>query len=359
MKRLLKSIDWLILIPAFCLVALSLIVLESINPAYFQSQTFTFIIAILAFIFFSQFPYKTLSSLSSAYYVVSIVLLAIVLLLGIESRGAVRWLEIGGFRLQLSEICKPILSISFAYFLSKTSNKSLKTYLLSLVYFIPIIVLIYLQPDLGNALLYLGVGMLVLIVFGIPFRWILLTIAPFIISFPLLWEILHDYQKQRIFTFFNPLHDPKGSSYNLIQAIIAVGSGMILGKGIGEGTQSSLKFLPENHTDFIFASLAEKLGFLGSIIVLITFVFLLYRLYVVFLRCDNIFGKLYTACAFLFILLHVFVNIGMNLGLVPVVGVTLPFVSFGGSSLLANFIMLGIVSSISITSRKREILEIR
>ena len=201
--------------------------------------------------------------------------------------------------------------------------------------------------------------MITLFVYGIPMLWFVLTGLPFVISSSFIWNKLHDYQRQRVLTFLHPMNDPQGRSYNLIQAVIAVGSGMFFGKGIGEGTQSQLKFLPENHTDFIFASLAEKLGFLGTVIVLLAFIALLWRIYRIIMNVQDPFGKLFSIAAFLFLIVHFFVNIGMNVGLVPVVGVTLPFISYGGSSLLANFIMLGILSSISVASRKRETLQIK
>lgn len=359
MKSKLFPIDWWLIAPVAFLVVIGLTVLFSINPAYFNSQLFGLGVSIVAFFLFSQFAYKDFKYFSLHIYLAAIILLVVVLLLGIESRGAVRWIEIFGVSAQLSEILKPFLSISFVYYLTKNKNKSIKTYFMTLLLIAPIVGLIHLQPDLGNALIYLAVGILTLVIYGIPFRWLGFTALPVLLASPFIWSSLHDYQRQRVLTFLNPMEDPQGSSYNLIQAVIAVGSGMVIGKGIGEGTQSRLQFLPENHTDFIFASLAEKLGFFGSGIVLLAFILLLWRIFVIYQAAKDDFGKLFAATVFLFILIHFFVNVGMNLGLVPVVGVTLPFVSFGGSSLLTNFISLGILSSISVGNRKREVLQIR
>jgi rod shape determining protein RodA len=358
-RRTVYHIDWWLITPVIFLAAIGLTVLFSINPDFFRNQLFVLVLSFFAFIFFSQFPYKELPVFSVPLYVGSLAVLLVVLILGFESRGAVRWIAVFGYSLQFSEICKPLLSITFAHFLSTRSNSSPKTYLLSLAGLAPVLGFIFLQPDLGNALIYAGVGLLTLFIYGIPLRWFFLTSLPFIITSPFLWSKLHDYQRQRVMTFLHPMNDPQGRSYNLIQAVIAVGSGMFVGKGIGEGTQSQLKFLPENHTDFIFASLAEKLGFMGTIIVLVAFVALLWRIYQIISEVQDPFGKLFSITAFLFLIVHFFVNIGMNLGLVPVVGVTLPFISYGGSSLLANFIMLGILSSISVASRKKETLQIR
>ncbi len=359
MKLLLNQIDWLLLAPISVLLIISLVVLQSINPAYLQSQLFSLTIAIVAFFVFSQIPYKDYQPYIIPFYIFTLILLLIIFIIGIESRGAIRWVEVFGIRLQPSEIGKPLLSLTFAGYLASRHFKSLRTYCIVLVFMLPIVSLVYYQPDLGNALLYLGVFILTLIIFGLPLLWIVVTYLPIILSVPFIWNILHEYQRQRVLTFLNPLRDPQGTSYNMIQAIIAVGSGMFLGKGLGEGTQSRLRFLPENHTDFIFASLGEKMGFLGSFLIIAAFIFLLFRILQIFRRTEDIFGKIFIICSFLFILLHFFVNVGMNLGLVPIVGVTLPFVSFGGSSLLANFITIGILSSISVGNRKVKILEIQ
>jgi rod shape determining protein RodA len=160
-------------------------------------------------------------------------------------------------------------------------------------------------------------------------------------------------------TFLNPTSDPLGISYNSIQAMIAVGSGTFLGKGLSEGTQSGLRFLPERQTDFIFATIAEGLGFLGALIIVLALLFLCYRVYLIFSATSDKFIKVFSACAFGIFLIPSFVNIGMNIGIVPIVGVTLPFVSFGGSSLLSNFIFLGILSSMSTSRKHKDVLEIR
>jgi rod shape determining protein RodA len=359
MKNVLSHIDWWLLIPVLFLVIISLTILFSINPSYFRNQLFGLGISLFAFLLFSQISYRDFRQFSVPFYVTSIILLIIVLIIGIESRGAIRWFEVFGISLQASEIGKPLMSLALAGFLADNSNRRLSTYLLTLLYLAPAVFLIYLQPDLGNAILYMIVAILTLLIYGIPLIWFMVSIFPAFIFVPFLWNFMHDYQRQRILTFLNPMQDPRGSSYNLIQAIIAVGSGMLIGKGINEGTQSRLKFLPENHTDFIFASLAEKLGFLGSLIIIIFFIIFLYRIYIIINKSDDLFGKIFASSSFLFVLLQFFVNIGMNLGLVPVVGITLPFISYGGSSLLANFILLGILSSISTRNKKNEILEIR
>lgn len=355
----LPRIDWWLLVPVGLLLIISLTTLFSLNSQFFVNQLFTLSIGLTAFFVFSQIPYEIFKRLSLPIYAISVLLLIIVLIIGIESRGSVRWVYIFGFPLQFSEILKPFLSLSFASFLAQGTNRSVKTYLMSLALLSPIFFLIALQPDLGNALIYVLAAGIVLIVYGFPWKWFGATALPFLLASPVLWHFLHDYQKNRILTFMNPTSDPLGTSYNVIQAMIAVGSGMVMGKGLSQGTQSGLRFLPERQTDFIFASLSEGLGFFGALIILMCFLALCYRIYRLFRRIDDEFSRTFAVCTFSFILIHFFVNIGMNVGLLPIVGVTLPFVSYGGSSLLSNFIFLGILSSIASSHRRRPVLEIR
>jgi rod shape determining protein RodA len=317
------------------------------------------VIAFILFLVIAQIDYHVFIALKTPLYIAVLILLFIVLIIGIESRGAVRWVELFGIRVQFSEILKPLLSLSFASFIAGKKQPTIKTFFLIIAYLMPVVLLIYLQPDLGNALIYTGAFFLTLVVIGFPMRWFGIALLPVVILSPIFWTMLHEYQRQRVLTFLQPHKDPLGTSYNSIQALIAIGSGMLLGKGLGEGTQSGLRFLPERHTDFIFATLSEGMGFIGGLIVIVAFVFFFYRLYTIFLRSDSIFEKTFLVCCFLFFLIQFFVNIGMNIGFLPVVGVTLPFVSFGGSSLVANFIFLAIASSISVSLKKRNVLEIK
>lgn len=358
MSRILKEIDWFLVIPVFILVLLSLVTLFSLNVDFFKGQAALLILSLLGFLFFSQSNYKTASVFTKPIYIFSIIALTFVLILGIESRGAVRWVEILGFRLQFSEVLKPFLAISFASYLSQIKVFNFRSFINIFLYLLPIFTLIFLQPDLGNALLYGIVVFLAVIYIGFPFRYFLLSAIPFVLMAPIFWNFLHDYQRQRVLTFLNPSLDPLGTSYNVIQSIIAVGSGMIMGKGIGQGSQSSLRFLPERQTDFIFATISEQLGAIGVIIVLVCFGFLLYRILQIHLNTNDNFCKVFSAIVFFTFIIQIFVNIGMNLGLLPIVGVTLPFVSYGGSSLLSNFIFLGLLNSINKSLKQDKVLEI-
>jgi rod shape determining protein RodA len=358
-SRSLLNIDWWLILPVFILLIIGLTTIFSLNSALFANQLFSLGISLATFIVFANVRYEFFKQFALPIYVVSLVLLAIVFIIGFESRGAVRWINFFGFPIQFSEVLKPFLAIALASFLAPQNNTSLRAFIVSSILLLPIFLLIALQPDLGNALIYASVFLFVLLVYGFPFRFFIMSAIPFLISSPFIWHSLRGYQKQRILTFINPTSDPLGTSYNVVQAMIAVGSGMFLGKGISQGTQSGLRFLPERHTDFIFATLSEEMGFAGSLIVILCFIFLCFRIYKIVNSSDDLFTRIFATSAFGFILVHFFVNIGMNIGLVPIVGVTLPFVSYGGSSLLSNFILLGILSSMSTNLSKRNVLEIR
>lgn len=352
------NIDWQLIIPAIVLCVFSLTTLFSLNVNLFRSQLVYLIISFLVFLFFSQSHTKIIQAYGFQIYVLSLILLFLILFIGMESRGATRWLNFFGLQIQFSEILKPFLALALSSFIIQ-KGISFKTFLSTFCFFAPVGFLIYLQPDLGNALLYGLILLFTLLSLGFPLLWFILGSAPLILLTPFIWHFLRDYQKQRLLTFIQSSQDPLGTSYNAIQSIIAVGSGMLVGRGLSEGTQSGLRFLPERHTDFIFATLSESLGFVGSIIILTLFVFLLYRIFSIYQNSHDPFGKTFSLCAFYIILIQMFINIGMNIGILPIVGVTLPFVSYGGSSLLANFILLGFLSSIQRDIHKESALEIR
>lgn len=356
-RHSLVYIDWGLLLPVFVLVILSLTTLFSINISFFKNQLMFLLLSFGMYVIFSHMSYRAIGMYNSWIYAVSFILLVVILIIGIESRGAVRWIDIFGLRIQFSEILKPFLMLALAGFLSRNSP-TFKTLATALLFIVPILFLVFIQPDLGNAMIYLLVVGLSFLAYG--FDMLLFGIGGVLTLsiLPLMWRFLHDYQKQRIVTFFYPSKDPLGTSYNVIQSIIAVGSGMFFGKGIGEATQSRLRFLPERHTDFIFATLSEGLGFVGAFLILLCFMFLLYKIYTVVRESDVLFCKLFATMSFFLILVQFSVNVGMNIGIIPIAGVTLPFVSYGGSSLLSNFIILGLLSSIARNRVRKEVLEI-
>ena len=359
MRKLGLLVDWRLLLPAVILVILSLTTLYSIDGALFRSQLTAFFVAIVAYVIFSQINIYSFKGFHIPLYTVSVVLLTYVDFFGFVSHGAARWVTILGVSFQFSEVLKPVLMIALASYLASRPNTSLRAFGVAVAFLLPVMLLIHKQPDLGNALIYGITAMLTLLVYGFPFVWFGALALPLIFLSPFLWQMLREYQRQRILTFLHPSADPLGTSYNAIQAIIAVGSGMWIGKGISQGTQSGLRFLPEQHTDFMFATFTEGFGFLGSVVILGCFLFLFYRMYRIFVLTEDAFSKIIASSALLLLLVHFFTNIGMNIGIVPVVGITLPFLSFGGNSLVSNFVILGMLSSVSHGIKERGVLEIR
>lgn len=358
MNKSFLHLDWGLILPVGILLFISLVTLFSIQISFFRSQLIFVIVASFLFLGFSFVNFRFLQYYALPMYVVSVILLLVVLVLGIESRGAVRWLDILGFRIQFSEMLKPFLALSLASFLAQRNNTAPRTFFMVLAYLAPIAFLIYRQPDLGNALIYVFTVMLTLILFGFSLRWFVMGLVGIGVSIPLLWRFLHQYQRERLLTFFHITNDPLGISYNAIQSVIAVGSGMWFGKGLGQGTQSTLRFLPERHTDFIFATLSEELGLVGGLIVIVAFAFLLYRLYRICQQSSDEFSKVYILATFSLFFVQFFINIGMNIGIMPIVGVTLPFVSYGGSSLLSSAIFLGLVAAMGKEAKNKNVLEI-
>lgn len=352
-------IDLGLLIPAFVLIGISLASLYSIDSAIFKQQLIFVIFSIVAYILFLNVDYHVLGYLSRYIYIIILVLLSILFVIGIEAKGAVRWIDIFGVRLQFSEIAKPFFIIVLANYLATNPSRSLSRFFGALMLLAPIFFLILRQPDLGNALIYAFTTVLVLLVAAFPLRYFLGLFIAVALPFPLIFQLLHGYQQQRLLSFVNLTRDPFGSSYNAIQSLISIGSGGFFGKGFGQATQSILKFLPERHTDFIFASTAESLGFVGGLVMLAAFGFLLYRVYVISIGTKDQFSRFVALGIYFLLLSHVFLNIGMNTGVVPIVGITLPLVSYGGSSLVTFFICLGILSSIASEAKVHHSLEIR
>lgn len=353
------SVDWWLMAPVIFLSVISLVTLISLNQSLFFNQLLTLSLAIFGFVIFSRMRLERLKSISLPIYVGSIIILLVVLIIGIESKGAVRWIYIFGFSFQFSELLKPFLAFALSAYLASKTNASFKTYIISFLLLAPVFLLIAFQPDLGNAMIYALVTLFVFVIYGFPLWWFFLSALPFVLLSPFLWHFLHDYQRKRLLTFLNPTSDPLGASYNVIQAMIAVGSGMFMGKGLSQGSQSGLRFLPERHTDFIFATISEGLGFVGAFIVIACFIALCLRIVLMIIEVDDKFTKIFGFFTFGFIMMHFFINIGMNVGLVPIVGVTLPFVSYGGNSLLSNFIFLGIFSNLYFRNRRHHVLEIK
>ncbi|MFH0943047.1 MAG: rod shape-determining protein RodA [Candidatus Beckwithbacteria bacterium] len=341
-------IDWKLILPALIILIIGLAAIFSSAPAIGLEQLIFTVISLVAFLITANFSYSSHQHLVKIYLIGSIILLILPFVFGTLTRGTIRWIQIGSLTLQPSEIIKPFLIIIFSYYLSQakiTSKlKTISSYFSLLL--VPAF-LIFKQPDLGSTLVIIAIWLGILVASKLPFYGLTAIVFLSLFFTPLAWNYLKPYQQQRIASFINPYADPKASGYHSIQSIIAVGSGGLFGRGLGHGPQSQLQFLPERHTDFIFASLAEEGGLLGSLTLIIAFFFLLARLLIISQRAPDSFGQLIGIGIFTLIFFQFTVNIGMNLGLLPITGITLPLVSSGGSSLLAIAICLGLAHNLS------------
>lgn len=358
MKRFF-NFDWLILFLVLVIAFIGLLIIKSIAPSSFLQQLIWFILGLGLFFLFSQINYRYYQQAFWWLYLGSIILLLVTFIFGEVTRGAVRWIQIGSFRLQSSEMVKPFLILFLASFFSDEQENNLKKIFQSFLFLILPVALIFFQPDLGSSLVMIFIWLGMVLAKGIKAKWLIFGGGSLAVFLPLAWHFLKDYQRQRIYTFLNPHADALGSGFNVIQSMIAVGSGRIFGRGLGRGTQSHLSFLPEEHTDFIFASMAEEIGFIGVLVLLTLFFFLLWRILSLAKNASDQFAYFICLGVFSLIFIQIFVNIGMNLGILPITGITLPLVSYGGSSLISTMICLGIVSSLSRFKERQEMVEIR
>lgn len=340
------NFDWLIFVPALLLLCLGLVTLLSLDRAFFSQQVIYAFVGLGLFIVFSRIDFTIYRYVDRWIYAGCIIFLLLTFL-GPNVRGSTRWLQIGGAQVQPSELVKPFLLLSWASFFIKNHPTKLRSVGIHLGLFLLPLILVFRQPDLGNAIVYAMVWLTVIIMAGVPLRYLFSGGVLAGVMLPLGYRVLHNYQRLRLLTFLDPFLDPKGAGYNAIQSMIAVGSGMFFGRGFGRGTQTILKFLPEHHTDFIFAALGEEFGFVGAGAVLGLFFILLWRILTHLQQAmANQLAYLYLAGFFMQIFVHVVINIGMNVGVLPITGITLPFVSYGGSSLLSLWMGLGIAVAI-------------
>jgi rod shape determining protein RodA len=340
-----RSFDFLTFFLILAIGSLSLLTLFSLNRALYTSQLIFWIIGLAVFYLGSNLDHQFLKKIAVPLYVLSIVLLVVLFWVGEPIRGSIRWFDFGIFRLQPSEIVKIATIFVLASFFQNRSAANIKNVLLSLLIISPAVFLIFRQPDLGNALCIVAIWFGMAFVAGFSVKHILVLSLAAVILGIIGFEILSPYQQVRVASFMNPAADPLGTGYNIIQSKIAIGSGGIFGRGLGRGSQSQLNFLPEAESDFIFASITEQLGFLGAAILIALFVFLISRVANFAKKQDRLVALLITGtCSFL--IFQFTVNIGMNLGLLPVTGITLPLVSYGGSSLVSTLFLLGVAFSI-------------
>ncbi len=357
-NNILKKIDWNLTLLIIMLLIIGLVNLYSashssagINKIFFL-QLGWIGVGLLAYFILTFIDYNFIKRFSVWIFGINLIALGLVPIIGKTFYGAKRWLDLGFFRYQPSETMKLALILLLANILSK--NTEISKGLSSKKLLLPIILtlipfgLTVKQPDLGTALLYGGICASLLLFMKVQKKILLLAAISGLIAVPVAWEFgLKEYQKNRVLTFLSPGRDPRGAGYNSIQSKIAIGSGQFLGKGYQQGTQSQLEFLPERHTDFVFSVLSEERGFLGAMIVLALFLMLFSTTIRIASEAKDLFGSLLIIGCTSFIFLHVFINIGMVIGILPIVGIPLPLLSYGGSSLVATMVALGLISSVS------------
>jgi rod shape determining protein RodA len=332
-------------------IAFGLVVLFSAlerSIAAFDGQVVRLLIALAVMVVAAQLDPRIYLRWSPVLYIGGVVLLCCVLAFGVIVKGSQRWLDLPGLpRFQPSEIMKIAVPLSVAWYLS---DRPLPPSFFDLLVALAIIgvpaVLIAVQPDLGTAILVAAAGFAVIVLSGIYWRWIGLAVLAAAAAMPALWMVMHDYQRERVLTLFDPERDPLGSGWNIIQSTTAIGSGGVFGKGLFEGTQSHLEFLPESQTDFIIAVVGEEFGLVGVAFLLLLYLVVLARGLYMATEVRNTFGRLVVGAFSLTFFVYVFVNIAMVSGLLPVVGVPLPLVSYGGTSAITLLTSFGIMMSV-------------
>ncbi len=313
--------------------------------------------AIVAFVLAAAFDYKWLRTFAWPLYLVNLGLLALTKVVGDGVSGAARWIPIGPFQFQFSELAKILMIVVLANYLASRKAKldSIWTILGACLLMVPAWALVLLQPDLGTSLVLGGILAGMLFMSGASMRWLSVLGALIVAAIPIAWTyVLIDYQKQRLLSFLDPAADPQGSGYQLLQSQIAVGSGGFFGKGLTNGTQNQLDFLPVQTTDFVYALLCEELGFLGAMLVLGLFVALIWRILLAAWRSQDPFGLAIASGIASMLLFQLVVNVGMVIGVMPITGIPLPFITHGGASLISIAIGLGILQSINIRQTRAE-----
>ena len=355
----LRSLDYIMLLSILVLGIVSSFAMYSTDGGellyHSKSHIIRFVIFFTMMIFISFINIKTWHTFGYLFYVVVLALLIWASLFGITASGSQRWINLYFINLQPSELMKIAIIICFAKYYHRIQfsnvNRIKNIIVPILILFMPI-ALVVSQPDLGTAILIALSGIIVLWLAGVNIKYFFYSSLTFIISAPFVISLLKPYQKLRILTFFDPDKDPLGAGYQIIQSKIAVGSGGLTGKGFLKGTQGYLEFLPEKHTDFIFTLFSEEFGFLGSIFLLLVYVVLIFRILRIGALSRSFFGKFFCYGFGSAIFVYIVVNMAMVLGLLPIVGSPLPIMSYGGSSMLATMIGLGIVMSTKIYSRQ-------
>lgn len=347
-RRLLLHFDWLLMGLAALLVAAGLLTLWSLVPRLGMRQLLWVGVGAVAVLIVISIDYRTLARWAYPGYVLGLGALAAVLLFGRTTQGARRWLVLGPVTVQPSELLKLVLILALAQYLASREEQRAgwDRVVVPLAIVAPAFLLIVRQPDLGTALVLVPVVMALVFVGGARWRHLALLAGTGLAAAPAFWFFLRDYQRERILVYLDPFRDPLGSAWNVIQAKITIGSGQLVGKGLFGGTQSRLAFLPERHTDFIFAAFAESWGFVGAIGLLAVYGLLALRGLEVAVTARDILGSLVATGATVLLVSQALVNLGMVTGLLPVVGIPLPMVSYGGSALLTALGAVALIENV-------------
>ncbi len=378
--RLLKRLDWTLFFGVVALCAYGLVMVYSATrppedtgfapPSSFaQKQAIWMVLGLAVFALTLLFDYERIAQWHIPIYVISLMLLVAVLAVGRAPTGAASWIALGSFRLQPSEFAKIAVILSLAAFLSQRMDgiQSLRVALRSLLIPAAPVLLVLMQPDFGTALVIIAIWFGALYLAGAKARHLGGVLAAGLAFFALLWNLdrlpldrmgprpvarlaakaaLKDYQKRRLTIFLNPQADPLGAGYHIIQSRVAIGAGKLAGRGLFRGTQSRLQFIPERHTDFIFSVVGEELGLVGAAGMLLLYLFVFWRGLRIAIRARDPLGSLLAAGAISMLIFHTVVNIGMSVNVMPITGLPLPFVSYGGSNLVASFIAFGLLQNV-------------
>lgn len=362
-----KKTDWPLIIVTMCLSVFGIIVIYSATRTLDTNtnvivQSISFAIGIGLLVLLQRFDYEQFKNMIKPIYIISVLMLVAVLIFGITGDwGARSWIRIGAIGIQPSEFAKICFIITFSYHLSMVEediNKPLVIFGLILHLSVPVL-LIMCQPDLGSMLVFLFMFACMMFAARLSWKYIVPVALGGVISLPFIYKyVLNEYQQKRIQVFFNPDLDPLNRGYNVIQSKIAVGSGQLWGKGYLQGTQNQLGYLPTKYTDFIFSVISEEFGFIGAALVALALFFIIWRCFKTAQLSSNLFGRYICVGTASMLLFHSFENMGMCIGLMPVTGIPLPFVSYGGTSMVTNMIAIGLVLSVAYHNKRRSVFDV-
>lgn len=362
-NRLLRRLDWPLIIAIMGILCISLITIASATHVntpghdqfwYVERQLLFAVLGLIwALAIAVFFDYSSLRHLGNKLYIFNLIMLLAVMFFGHSALGAQRWIQIGPVSIQPSEFSKVLMIISLAAFIEPRMGQldKWRQIIPVAIYTLIPFLLVAKQPDLGTGLVFLSIFAGMIFVAGISVKIMAIVGSSCVAALPIIWHFLHDYQRMRLMVFMNPNIDPLGSGYHIIQSKIAIGSGMFWGKGLFHGTQSQLNFLPENHTDFIFAVVGEEFGFVGGVLLLLLYGIVLWRGFKIARECKDNFGILLSVGIVSMLAFHLMVNAGMTMGIMPVTGIPLPMMSYGVSSLLTNMTCLGLLLNIHLRQK--------